>query len=553
MIGIIAKESEFEVIEEFFQLFKTPWEFYKYKKEYDVVIMSRDKMIDKIKAKVLLIFGSKNTQFDIDKNISLNTSASINNLKLGEIDLPLYTPVSTFKNVSKGEIFFEVNSEAIVFRIQEYNQTILRIGYNLFEEVKYLLSEGQPIENASIPTLEIHIAFLRKLIIEAGIAFVEIPPVPAGYNYIVCLTHDVDFVRIRNHIFDYSTIGFIYRGLVESFKLLLNSKISFFRLLKNWKAILSLPFVYFGFVNDFWFQFDHYLEIEKNLKSTYFFIPFKNRVGDKVSSQNAYLRAAKYDINNLKVLLNHLINAGNEIAVHGIDAWHNSKSGYYERKQISALVGESTGGIRIHWLLKDAQTFITLEKAGYNYDSTFGYNETVGYRGGTAQVFRPIGVKNLLELQMHIQDTALFYPHRMGLSEEAALNLCKQIINDMSMYGGVLTINWHQRSLAPERQWGDFYLRLLEELQASRPWFATASEVVEWFRKRRSVFFDEVQFYRNKLRLSFRTNETDIKPPLLIRIHLPDNQKLENKDLSTHMQNYFDLAINGFCKIEISI
>lgn len=553
MIGIIAEEYEVEVIEEFFQLFKTPWEFYKESKEYGVVIISRDKLIDNISAKIILIFGSKNTQFDIDKNISLNTNASINTLRLREINLPIYTQISTFKNVSNADIFLEVNSEVIGLKIQKSDQTILRIGYNLFQEVSYLLSEGQSNENSSIPTLENHIALLRKWIIKAGNPLIEFPPIPWGYDFITCLTHDVDFVRIRNHFFDYSIWGFIYRGLFGSLKKLLNGRASFLFLLQNWKAVLTLPFVYLGLADDFWFQFNNYLKIEKDLGSTYFFIPFKNRTGDKVSSPNASLRAAKYDINNLKELLNNLISKNVEIGIHGIDAWHDVESGIQEKEKIAEIIGGDNLGIRMHWLLHDKQTFHTLEKAGYIWDSSFGYNETIGYRGGTTQVFKPIGARNLLELPMHIQDSALFFPHRMGLSKKQAFRLCKNLINNSSIYGGVLTLNWHQRSLGPERLWGDFYLRLLKELQVRNAWFASANQAVEWFRKRRAVLFEEVRFSGNKLRLSLRSDEVDIQPPLTIRIYRPLYKKLEKNDFSFRMRNYFDMPWDGKREIEISI
>ena len=39
----------------------------------------------------------------------------------------------------------------------------------------------------------------------------------------------------------------------------------------------------------------------------------------------------------------------------------------------------------MHWLYFDQNSPKTLENAGANYDSTVGYNETVGYRAGTAQ------------------------------------------------------------------------------------------------------------------------------------------------------------------------
>jgi len=553
LIGIISKKSEVGFVEEFFQLFKTPWEFYKDDKDYDVVIISRDEVNDEINSKLLLIFGSEPTQFDNNKGFILYKNYNINTLDFGEITIPIYSQIATFKNISYGDAFFKANSEVIGLELKRYNQIVLRIGYNLFDEVSHLLTIGQPIKKANIPTLENHIALLRKWIIKAGVPLIEFPPIPWGYNFITCLTHDVDFVRIRNHFFDFSMWGFIYRGLFGSLKKLLNGKASFLFLLQNWKAVLTLPFVYLGFADDFWFQFNNYLKIEKDLGSTYFFIPFNNRTGDKVSSPNASLRAAKYDINNLKELLNNLISKNVEIGIHGIDAWHDVESGIQEKEKIAEIIGGANLGIRMHWLLHDKQTFHTLEKAGYIWDSSFGYNETIGYRGGTTQVFKPIGARNLLELPMHIQDSALFFQHRMGLSEKQAFRLCKNLINNSSIYGGVLTLNWHQRSLGPERLWGDFYLRLLKELQVRHVWFASASQAVEWFRKRRDVLFEEVRFSGNKLRLSLRSDEVDIQPPLTIRIYRPVSKKLEKNDFSFCMRNYFDTPWNGEREIEISI
>ena len=37
-------------------------------------------------------------------------------------------------------------------------QAVVRLGFDLFEEVRHLLTKGQPAELASIPTLELHIS-----------------------------------------------------------------------------------------------------------------------------------------------------------------------------------------------------------------------------------------------------------------------------------------------------------------------------------------------------------------------------------------------------------
>ena len=144
----------------------------------------------------------------------------------------------------------------------------------------------------------------------------------------------------------------------------------------------------------------------------------------------------------------------------------------------------------MHWLYWNERSAATLDAAGIDYDSTSGYNETVGYRAGTAQVFKPLEVARLLELPLHVMDTALFFPSHLDLSPDEAARRVGPIIDHAVQSGGCITVNWHDRSLAPERLWGDFYVRLLTELENRGAWFATSAEAVSWFRKRRSAVFE---------------------------------------------------------------
>jgi len=157
--------------------------------------------------------------------------------------------------------------------------------------------------------------------------------------------------------------------------------------------------------------------------------------------------------------------------------------GRHERDTITECSGDHEVGVRMHWLYFSSDTPQRLEQAGFLYDSSIGYNDAVGYRAGTTQVFRPLGVEKLLELPLHIMDTALFYPQRMGLTEEEAFTLIRKNIADADENGGVLTINWHQRSIGPERFWDDFYILLLKELKALNGYFCTALQAVKWFSK----------------------------------------------------------------------
>lgn len=521
MIGVISKTSEEEIVREFFQLFKIPWEFYSSNRSYDVVLSTRNE-IPELTPKLLVIYSSETGSFDSQKGIGLGSRYRDLILERDDLEFPIYGNILTFDRLHKSVIRVKGMSEPAAIEIEEPEAKIARIGYDLFSEVSFLLSSGQPAEYAHIPTLEIHISILRNLILDAGVLLLEIPPVPAGYDFITCLTHDVDFAGIRNHKFDHTMFGFIYRALLGSFIDVLRGRTSWNRLSKNWKAVLLLPCVYLGIVKDFWAQFERYIELEKGLGSTFFLIPFKNQAGLNVSGQARKRRAARYDVCDIEPDVRRLISCGCEVGLHGIDAWQDSEKGRKEFERIFDVVGESNIGIRMHWLYFCNHSPRLLETAGFSYDSTFGYNDAIGYRGGTVQVFRPLGAKKLLELSLHIQDTALFYPDRMGLTGSEADELVNQLLKNTTMFGGVLAINWHQRSLGPERLWDDFYITLLEKLKALNVWFSTASDAVEWFNKRREVFFQDAEFDGNAVKLRLGGYKPDHRPGLLVRIYKPD-------------------------------
>jgi hypothetical protein len=173
----------------------------------------------------------------------------------------------------------------------------------------------------------------------------------------------------------------------------------------------------------------------------------------------------------------------------------------------------------MHWLYFDELSPTTLEKAGADFDSSIGYNQTVGYRSGTTQVYKPLSATRLLELPLHVMDTALFYPTYLGLSLAEAGEQIQRIIDNAAQVGGVVTVNWHDRSLSPERLWSGSYLDLLKELKAQRAWFATATQVVTWFRKRRKAVFANTRDESEQNHPLTVSDEGHCLPGLLLRIH----------------------------------
>jgi peptidoglycan/xylan/chitin deacetylase (PgdA/CDA1 family) len=276
-----------------------------------------------------------------------------------------------------------------------------------------------------------------------------------------------------------------------------------------------------GLAKDFWRDFDdRYLELEKGLPSTFFVIPFPNRSGMSSHGPAPALRAARYGAQDIASTLQKLLAAGCEVGLHGIDAWRDSSCVREELEEIRRLTSLKEIGVRVHWLYYDGQQSPpALEKAGAAYDSTMGYNETVGYRAGTTQAYKPLQSGCLLELPLHIMDTAMFYRAYLGLSPRQASTRFERMVEHAARFGGCLTINWHDRSLAPERQWGACYDDLLQKLKDQSAWFATAGQAVAWFRKRRSVVFQADGRSPETVRARVPADYGDYLPALRLRIH----------------------------------
>jgi hypothetical protein len=537
MIGVHMSGEESAVAGEFFELFKTPWEPLTAGRTYDVALCTIPPPAW-VTAPLIFVFGSDRREVDDLSGFTAESPQSGGNLELGHATLPLFGPVRTFSlpDSSSAELGAYVAGRAAGFRIQGNNTIILRLGFDLFREVKYLLSEGQPAVHGASPTLDRHIEALRRWIVGAGVPLIEIPPVPWGFHFAVCLTHDIDFIGLRQHRGDHTMWGFLYRSTLGAAVRFARGRISLSVLAQCWLSAASLPLVHLGWVKDFWLPFPWYLEAELGLPATYYLMPFKGRAGQRIVAPHPKRRATAYDITDISDWIRCLQSAGAEIGVHGIDAWHSVELGTAELNRIKAATGETRVGVRMHWLLTGSLTPATLEAAGYDYDASVGYNEIPGYRAGTTQVYRPPGVDQLLEIPLHIQDGALFYVGRLDLPEAEAWRICQRMIHHVSAAGGVLSVLWHDRSHGPERYWGNFYLRLLRSLRQMPVWFTTGRQVVDWFRARRSIIFQRTTAGVSACRRGARPAQ-----PFVLRIHRPGSEG--PTDVSWQGESNADLSL----------
>ena len=519
MIGVAIHDGDLGIVQEFFELFKTPWEHAVPGRRYHAVLADDGDRIDGLDASLLIVYGA--AESNADRHIG-RTSRRLHGpveVEWGTHSFPIYGDLAVFEH-GNGTGTLMAQAGPVDYRVDVRDQSVWRIGYNLFAETRYLLTKGQPVLYAHMPTLEFHIELVRHILHRSAVPFVEIPPRPAGYEFTCCLTHDLDFFGIRRHVFDRTIAGFVFRAAVGTAIDCLRGRRPMSDVLRNWKALCLLPLVHLRLLQDFWSPIQDYLKGDRGRRSTFFVIPFKGVAGIGPDETVNATRAVAYEAREVSDELSRAVAHGHELALHGIDAWRDVDRARAELAQVAGRAAQKGAGVRMHWLYFTEESPQTLEAAGFDYDSTWGYNEAIGFRPGTAQAFRPPCTHSLMELPLVIMDSALFFRDRMHLTADQALHLCRRIVAHVRRFGGTLVINWHDRSLAPERLWDGSYQALLAEVErGERVWFATASEAVAWFRWRRSIRFGVDAAGRVSVTSPARDSGL---PAACLRIHAPE-------------------------------
>ncbi|MBD3380383.1 MAG: hypothetical protein GF408_07990 [Candidatus Omnitrophica bacterium] len=151
-----------------------------------------------------------------------------------------------------------------------------------------------------------------------------------------------------------------------------------------------------------------------------------------------------------------------------------------QKESLEKVVGKEIVSVRQHFLAYDPDRTPGIQaEAGFNYDSTMGFNDNVGFRYGTCYPWEM--KEDLLEIPLLVQDGALFRSKGLGLDKKGSVKKVMSIADKVENVGGVLTLLWHPSHIV-DKDWKESYIEVLSRLKERDVWFATVRDIGDHWR-----------------------------------------------------------------------
>jgi peptidoglycan/xylan/chitin deacetylase (PgdA/CDA1 family) len=286
---------------------------------------------------------------------------------------------------------------------------------------------------------------------------------PNNRKFAVCLTHDVDEI--------YPPLKHIMLSSVHCLKYL-NLKELKYQI--NWKLKdkRKSPYINFRKIMQ--------LEEKYDAKSSFYFI-----------TANEDLRRFRYNIEDIDNELGYISDNHWEVGLHGgYYSYNDFEKISTEKKRLENVLGRKVIGFRNHYLrFKVPDSWELLSSAGFRYDTTFGYNDMIGFRNGMCHPFKPYNLNenreiDILEIPLVVMDATLF---NVATSFEDAWGYTKKLVDIVEKYNGVITFLWHNNVFnCPFRQnWGRLYEKILKYCYEKNAWMTSGEEIYNWWSSQR--------------------------------------------------------------------
>ncbi|HKS78869.1 MAG TPA: polysaccharide deacetylase family protein [Gaiellaceae bacterium] len=172
-------------------------------------------------------------------------------------------------------------------------------------------------------------------------------------------------------------------------------------------------------------------------------------------------------------LVETLVGVGAEVGLHGSYLAAEDLDRLARERALLAQLDGPLVGHRYHYLRVDPhRNLVPLEGLGFRYDTSLGFPDALGFRGGIAHPFRVWDItrdrpSDLIEVPLAVMDATLAEERYEGLSAEAARPRVLALLDWAAEHGGGFSILWHpERFDAPSaRGWDRLYFDVMEAVR----------------------------------------------------------------------------------------
>lgn len=159
-----------------------------------------------------------------------------------------------------------------------------------------------------------------------------------------------------------------------------------------------------------------------------------------------------------------------------------------QKKQLGAAAGSQILTCRQHYLQYEITSTPKLQvKAGFLADSTQGFTRSIGFRAKTSFPYRVWDFQTesalpILEIPLHVMDTALFFGSEAVVTEAEAVRRVTRLLNNIERVHGCLTLNWHPHNIVRPAIWNTYRV-ILEEAHRRGAWGCSVEQLMNWWER----------------------------------------------------------------------
>jgi uncharacterized protein DUF7033 len=230
-------------------------------------------------------------------------------------------------------------------------------------------------------------------------------------------------------------------------------------------------------------DFEHWCALESahGFRSAFYLSMVDRRAGHECDvTYNASLQ-------RYRRLMRRLDHEGWEVGLHAAySTWREEPAVTRQVERFRQLSGRPAWGLRHHYLHLDPtsplDTLAAHARAGLLYDTTIGFNDTPGFRAGTALPYetpdRPgQTARRFIEIPMTLADMHL-PPRDIERAKQTVLDHLECV----RKLGGCGVLNWHVGHWHSHPGWRESYKAACEWLRnCPDAWVATPAEIAMWW------------------------------------------------------------------------